>query len=135
MSWTYSCPYCDCVVNPDETVILVAERENQQMLIGFHPQPGNYTIYVPRGVQLSRGETWEFFCPLCRANLRSEEHPNLAALVVWQGDVRRRVLFSRVVGEQATYIVQDKDVAQRLGEHADLYDTKKMRRIKPETLH
>ncbi|MFO8071424.1 MAG: hypothetical protein R6V85_06075 [Polyangia bacterium] len=135
MSWTYSCPYCDCVVNPDETVILVAERNNQQMLIGFHPQPGNYTIYVPQSVQLSRGDVWEFFCPLCRANLRSEEHPHLAALLVWQGDVRRRVLFSRVVGEQATYIVQDKDVAQRLGEHADLYDTKKMRRIKPETLH
>ena len=135
MSWTYSCPHCEKVVNPDETVILVAERKDEQMLIGFHPQPGNYTIYVPPGVQLDRGDEWEFSCPLCRANLRAPEHPNLSTLVVWQGNERRRVLFSRIVGERATYVVQDRKVAETHGDAAKAYDTARMRHVKPEPLH
>jgi hypothetical protein len=127
MSWTYSCPYCEKVVNPDETVILLAERGDEQTLLGFHPQPGNYTIYVPPGVTLSRGDEWEFSCPVCRANLRAPEHPNLCALTVWQGSERRRVLFSRIVGEQATYVVADQSVAEAHGGDVDAYDTQKIR--------
>ena len=40
MSWTYGCPYCQSVVNPDETVILVAVQKQMKFLIGFHPAPG-----------------------------------------------------------------------------------------------
>jgi hypothetical protein len=109
------------VVNPDETVILIGERGSTQCLMGFHPQPGNYTIYVPPGVSLDRGDKWDFLCPVCRANLRSKEHDNLCSLVCWQGQRRRLVLFSRVVGEQATYTVEDR-TAEKHGENADQYD-------------
>lgn len=122
MSWTYSCPYCQNVVNPDETVILIAGRSDVRILIGFHPQPGNYTIYLPPGCDLRAGDRWDFFCPVCQENLQSEEHENLCSLVVWQGAARRRILFSRVVGERATYITLDSNVEQKLGEHAGRYE-------------
>jgi hypothetical protein len=129
MSWTYSCPYCDSVVNPDETVILLGERGSIQCLLGFHPQPGNYTIYVAPGIDMSRGDLWDFLCPICRANLRSEEHDNLCKLICWQGQKRRLVLFSRVVGEQATYTVEDQTVDEKHGTDADQYDDT-LRRLK-----
>jgi hypothetical protein len=133
MSWTYSCPFCGKVVNPDETVILIMERGADQVLIGFHPQPGNYTIYMPPGMELQRGEQWEFYCPLCRANLIAQEHENLCALVCWQGEIRRRVLFSSIVGERATYVVEEKAVHTH-GDDSHAYDTKRLRVIKGETI-
>ena len=49
MRWTYFCPHCDAGLNPDETIILVAEHDKLRSLIGLHPQPGNYQAYFPPG--------------------------------------------------------------------------------------
>ncbi|MDD5308112.1 MAG: hypothetical protein PHU25_12390 [Deltaproteobacteria bacterium] len=124
MSWTYRCPHCKGVVNPDETVIVLAAREDKQILLGFHPKPGNYTLYLPPGEDLGEGERWDFYCPICRRSLASEEHENLCSLIIWQGDKRRRVLFSRVAGERATYVIEDRNVAETYGEHAASYEAR-----------
>ena len=128
MSWTYSCPHCGQILNPDETVILIAHVDRRDVLIGFHPQPGNYTIYLPQGVDLKWGVGIDFYCPLCRTNLESRSHENFCELVIWQGRARRRILFSRIAGEHATYVVQEEPkakkakVEERHGEHTDRYN-------------
>jgi hypothetical protein len=124
MSWTYSCPHCAGVVNPDETVILLAALEDRQILLGFHPNPGNYTLYLPPGVEMGEGERWDFYCPICRQNLASDEHENLCALIIVHGGKRRRVLFSRVAGERATYVIEDRTVEEMHGEHASSYEAR-----------
>jgi hypothetical protein len=121
MSWTYSCPKCHGVVNPDETVILIGVCPEYRFMIGFHPQPGNYTVYLPPGVDLVQGRRYEFVCPLCRANLGSPQHANLSMLEVWQGDHKRILLFSNIAGERATYIVKDESLEENHGDHADHY--------------
>jgi len=130
MSWTYSCPHCAQVLNPDETVILIGYINRQEVLVGFHPQPGNYTAYLPPGVELQHGTSYDFFCPLCRTNLESQSHENLCELVIWYGHERRRLLFSRNAGEHATYVVRatptpaapQEQIAERHGEHTGRYD-------------
>jgi hypothetical protein len=123
MSWTYGCPHCNSVVNPDETVILVAVHDNMRFLIGFHPAPGNYTIYLPPGIQLDHGSQFRFLCPICQRDLQSAGHNNLSCLDVWQGDTRRKILFSNIAGEHATYVVKEDDVLiDRHGPHSDAYD-------------
>ena len=129
MSWTYSCPHCGQVLNPDETVILIGNIDRQDVLIGFHPQPGNYTVYLPPGVDLQYGHAADFFCPLCRTNLESQTHENFCELVIWQGQQRRRLMFSRIAGEHATYIVREEpaqekkqQLEERHGEHTDRYN-------------
>jgi len=129
VSWTYSCPHCGQVLNPDETVILIGHIDRQDVLIGFHPQPGNYTVYLPPGVDLQYGRAADFFCPLCRTNLESQTHESFCELVIWQGQQRRRIMFSRIAGEHATYILREEpaekkapQLEERHGEHTDRYE-------------
>ncbi len=122
MSWTYGCPHCNSVVNPDETIILIAIQDNMKFLIGFHPAPGNYTIYLPPGAELMQGMQFEFQCPICQQNLQAPGQNNLSTLDVWQGDTRRKILFSNIAGEHATYVVKDEAVVDSLGQHSSAYD-------------
>ena len=47
MRWSYFCPHCDAGLNPDETIILVGEHADHRILVGLHPQPGDYQAYLP----------------------------------------------------------------------------------------
>ena len=54
------------MLNPDETIILLGEFEGRRMLVGFHPQPGNYQVYLPPGCDMVAGSRWQLSCPVCR---------------------------------------------------------------------
>jgi hypothetical protein len=121
MRWTYACPSCGAMLNPDETVILLGVHGGRRALIGFHPEPGNYEIHVPPGTEVEPGARWEFLCPVCQGDLVTAENENLCALDLHEAGAHRRVLFSRVAGERATFVVEDRRVAGRYGEHAPRY--------------
>lgn len=122
MPWTYHCPKCDALLNPDRSIILLAEHDDRQHLIGFHPEPGNYEIYIPPGTEPQTGDRWDFQCPVCRQNLGTKENENLCALTFKEGDSHQQVLFSRVAGERVTFVVSDRKVQHRHGDHADQYE-------------
>lgn len=71
---------------------------------------------------MNLGDVWDFHCPVCHEDLKSDQHDNLCALTVWHGSHRRVALFSRVVGERATYLVREAVVEQAHGEHASRYE-------------
>ncbi len=118
MRWTYSCPKCRAMLNPDETVVLVGECGSRRILVGFHPQPGSYRAYLPPGFAMEEGSTWDFHCPVCGQNLFSEIAPELCALDMATQGVRHRLFFSRTAGERATFVVSAEGL-QTHGEHAD----------------
>ena len=119
MRWTYSCPHCNAMLNPDETVVLIGRQGNARALIGFHPQPGNYRAYMPPGVQLEEGSLWEFHCPVCQDSLTTGQAPGLCALDLHTEDETQRVFFSRRVGEQATFVITAEGVTERHGKDQD----------------
>ena len=121
MSWTYRCPHCKAMLNPHDTIILTAARGDTRILAGFHPEPGNYAIYFPPDVELQDGETWDFFCPVCQADLKMEDNENLCLLELQEGERESQILFSRVAGEQATYLVAGGAVTAKLGADAQNY--------------
>lgn len=121
MPWSYCCSECKARLNPDRIIVLVAHHEEQRMLVGFHPDPGNYEIFVPPGTAVEKGSVWEFSCPVCRANLAAPDHANLCAIDITEGNETRRVLFSRVAGEQVTIVVGRRGVEQQLGADAAGY--------------
>lgn len=105
MSWTYSCPKCHAMLNPHDTIILLgAPGPGKRVLIGFHPQPGNYQIYLPPEISVAKGEEWEFFCPVCRSNLVALGNDQMCRIDLVDGESRQEVFFSRVAGEKMTFV-------------------------------
>ncbi len=121
MRWTYSCPHCQAMLNPNETVILLAKMQDRDVLVGLHPQPGNYQVYLPPEVEMAAGTQWSFSCPVCRRELTTELSENLCALDMRTGRHAHRMYFSRVAGERATFMVTAEGLLKDFGVHADQY--------------
>lgn len=122
MSWEYCCPKCKTNLNPGTAIILKASCCGNHCLIGMNPQPGKYDIYLPPKVTCQDGSIWDFYCPMCQENLKNDEDAKLAELeLVLEGD-NLRILFSRVAGEHATFIMHEAMLKERYGKDAENYD-------------
>jgi len=111
------------MVNPSSVITLIAARGGARMLFGFSPEPGDYALFVPPGVTLEPGALWDFACPVCHGDLKCADHERLCELVQVAGGERSKLLFSRVAGERATYVVRGEGGAvESLGEHSQRYD-------------
>ena len=122
MSWTYCCPECKARLDPDKSVILIAEHEDTRVLVGFHPQPGNYEVKVPSNVKIEDGTIWEFTCPMCLTNLATEGSSNLCELELLRAGQRHRLLFSNIAGKQATFILSGETIDESHGKDIDKFD-------------
>jgi hypothetical protein len=121
MDWIYSCPHCHAILNPDRSIVLLAEHGESRCLVGLHPQPGNYEVYLPAEVEMPAGSRWGFACPLCRQPLTTELSEDLCALDMQSGGDPHRVYFSRIAGEQATFVVSAEGLLTDHGIHTDRY--------------
>jgi len=121
MSWTYACPKCGAMLNPDETIVLIGDHLGRRVLVGFSPKPGDYRVHMPPGVEVKPGDVWGFYCPVCAADLKTGENEALCSIKMVVSDKPFLVLFSRIAGEKATFVVTEKGVEQQHGEHADAY--------------
>jgi hypothetical protein len=119
MSWSYSCPTCRATLNPREDLVLVAARGETKVLLQFHPRPGDYELHKPDGLELEPGEAWSFFCPVCRANLATEEGGEFCRLLLRAEGRSRELLFSRVAGKRATFILSQGEVLEKHGTEAE----------------
>jgi len=106
MKWKYSCPKCTAILNPGPNIILLSCHEGREVLLAFHPEPGNYEVAIPYNVTIKKGERWQFLCPVCHSSLDFPDDENMAMLDMTDGADRwHKVIFSRVAGEQATFII------------------------------
>lgn len=124
MKWKYACPHCHAVLNPNVKIILRLRRGKREGLILISPRPGIYQIIADEefGKHLKAGEMAELSCPVCGTVLTSRASRKLAELLLVQpGHGRRRIQFSRIYGEHATFILNGEKVTP-YGEHADAYD-------------
>lgn len=123
MTRQYRCPHCDANLNPAETIVLLGSPEggDKLWLVGLHPDPGNYEVHAPAEVPLKKGDRWDFSCPLCRARLVSAHNADLCEVLL-DGDPPKKIVFSRIAGEQVTFVIDDvRRIAERHGSHADHY--------------
>lgn len=105
MSRTYSCPQCQAILNPEHAVMVLADHAGRRVLIGLHPEPGNYETFLPPGFVIERGTRWNFHCPACRGSLTSTEDRELCGVDLMTEGRHEKVLFSAVAGEEATFVV------------------------------
>ena len=117
----YSCPSCQAGLNPDNTIMLVGEHGGSRSLVGFHPEPGNYRVFTPPGFEVQPGDAWEFRCPVCDEDLKTKQNEKLCAIKMLVGDAPFLVLFSRVAGEKATFVMSSEGVQEQHGADAGAY--------------
>ena len=121
MKWSYSCPHCQAMLNPQDAIILVARFGEQVWLVGFHPEPGHYEVYVPPGVDVIPGDRWTFSCPVCNTELTADFSDTLCAIDIHTEDEDHRVFFSRIAGDHATFVVSAEGIRATHGKDADSY--------------
>ena len=122
MSWEYTCPKCKVMLNPDRSVILEMARDDVNCMIGLHPQPGKYEVFLPPGVQTEDGTRWEFSCPNCLESLTTREDENLCRLELTVEESKLQILFSCIAGEHATFITHEAAVREKFGENSHKYE-------------
>ena len=67
------------------------------------------------------GTRWSFSCPVCDRSLVSELSDELCAIDMCSRDERHRVYFSRIAGEEATFVVSAEGLLTDHGVHTDQY--------------
>jgi len=108
----YRCPFCNTHLNPNEdSIVLFGECAHGDGLFIFDSQPGNYEFRCPVDIEISAGDRWEFFCPICRHDLTSEANENLVMLEMYEeNNKKHNVFFSKIAREQCTYVVNSEGV-------------------------
>lgn len=122
MSWEYCCPQCKAMLNPERSIMLSMQRENLRFLVGLHPQPGKYEVHLPPDIEVKSGTKWDFSCPVCHAELTNEIDPDLCELELRMDDGPLKILFSRVAGEHATFVLNDSSLNEKHGKDTARYD-------------
>ncbi|MBU0756255.1 MAG: hypothetical protein KJ645_14030 [Planctomycetes bacterium] len=125
MEWKYSCPKCTAILNPGKSIILLGHHDGVETLLAFHPEPGNYELGIPYNITINKGETWDFACPVCHGSLNTEDEENLAGLDMTDGyGSWHKVIFSRVAGEQATFVIgrDSEETVEKFGTDLTKYE-------------
>jgi hypothetical protein len=118
----FLCPKCNGHLRVGENIIFkVKNSRNQSGLLLLSPLIGNYSSLKHPSFEVKKGETLEFYCPVCNTSLISDIDKNLACVLLLEkpGEFHS-VYFSRIVGEHSTFET-DGDKVNIHGEDAGKY--------------
>lgn len=118
----FLCPKCKAELNPGTKIILKANLSSLKGLFLFSPSLGDYEVIHPADFPTHPGEEIEFSCPVCSFDLTSPRSEQFAELLIQQGGEEGRVIFSKVMGEQATFLVLP-ERTESFGRDVDGYST------------
>jgi len=112
MATDFKCPHCSNLLNVGENIVFTARnRFGKEGLIMLTPQIGDYTVIKHPNFDIHKGEKVDFYCLYCNTQLVSERNPNLAKILMSdEKGIEYEILFSRIVGEHATYRIVGKTV-------------------------
>jgi hypothetical protein len=119
----YTCPECRGHLKVGEYIIFTAKNQrNESGILLLHPKIGNYDSIKHPAFTIKKGETLDFFCPLCSASLVSKFDRNLAHVIMMDRDKKEYdIYFSRIAGERSTYQVDEDTKVMAAGEHSHRY--------------
>ena len=108
MEINYLCPECRSYLNIGTKIVLsVHSKDDQRGLLLFEKKLGEYDVKKHDLIQYEDGDKVGFFCPICHENLAADVDKNLARVImVDENNNEYEILFSKIVGEQATYKIK-----------------------------
>ena len=108
----FLCPKCKGHLNAGGYVIFSTKNKRKQSgLVLLSPKVGSYTVKHHESYGFEKGEAIDFACPICSKSLHAKENSeNVSIIMVDENDTEYRVLFSRIYGNQSTYVLSNDDV-------------------------
>lgn len=118
----YFCPSCNTPLKIENHIILTAIPEGKiGGIILFEPKLGNFNIVKHPGCEIRPGEKVEFYCPVCHSNLGVGEE-TLAEITHFDAHGNEyKILFSEIMGEQATFKIREGKVENYYGADSGKY--------------
>ena len=118
----YYCPHCKAPLKVGDHIILTAKVDKYKGgLILFEPKLGDYKIIKHGDCKIEDNTHVDFLCPVCHENLSTEKE-NLAEILLIDSDGDEyKILFSEIIGEQATYKIKAGKVYNAFGEDQSKY--------------
>jgi hypothetical protein len=111
------------MLNPGTKVIFLVENGSDREMVLLSANLGEYSVVHSRAMTFEEGKVYTFRCPICRADLTSSLDKNLVDILTkTDDDVLVRVSFSRIFGEQATFL-RAPDGVDFYGQHAERYES------------
>jgi len=121
----YSCPKCHAFLRIWNNIIFTirsADGEKKGILL-LNPKLGNYSITSHPSLHFEEGELIDFFCPVCHASLAADKiNSNLVRIIMTDEEGEQYdVYFSRIIGEESTFKIQDNNIIARFGKDDSHY--------------
>ncbi|PIP54342.1 MAG: hypothetical protein COX07_05855 [Bacteroidetes bacterium CG23_combo_of_CG06-09_8_20_14_all_32_9] len=123
MSENYICPKCNGLLNVGNNIIFAIRKKNNEYgIIFLSAKVNDYLVIKNPELILREGELYDFFCPMCHANLKTDTiHDNLAQVIKTnKKNEKQYIIFSRIYGEKCTFLIKDK-IMKSFGEDAPRY--------------
>ncbi len=119
----YLCPTCKGHLKVGEYIVFTARnKKNEKGLLLLHPKIGNYNSIKHPSFEYRKGESLDFYCPICSASLVSKFDENLVHVIMIDKDMKEyEIYFSRIAGEKSTYRVAGDSSVMAAGEHSHRY--------------
>jgi len=123
MKKSYICPDCRGHLNVGEEILFVAKtNEGVKGIVVLSTKLGDYKRFKHPEFKYEKGDSLEFYCPLCHGSLVATDlNDNLAkVLLVDEKGEEYEVLFSGIAGENCTYKIKEDDM-EVFGESSAVY--------------
>ena len=83
MSNFFLCPHCEGHLKVGDYIIFATRTSGKNRgLLLLHPEVGNYSSLKHPSFSFKKGDSLEFFCPLCQTSLASDIDKNLAHVLM-----------------------------------------------------
>lgn len=113
MKTKFACPRCRSVLNPGEAIILTVRVGDARGLIQLSPEPADYRYVCDDsfGENLQIGDRVDFSCPVCSEDLTSPQSAKLVEILILAPEGKiYSAQFSRICGEQATFVHDGREI-------------------------
>lgn len=108
----YHCPCCKSEISKDNIVEFeIQNYKKQRAQLKISGVPGVYNFTINGLKHLGLGETFEFFCPKCKSNLRSKRYCTFVEVDLKLSETSwLNVYFSPVQGDSKTLVLINDDL-------------------------
>lgn len=122
MKTDFMCPKCRGFLNVDDKIVIAIKKAGWNGgIVRLSPHLGDYSISHHPSIEMSDGEQFDYFCPICNHDLSVEGVDKFARMLMVEDGKEFFIVFSKTKGELCTYKISEKQIEASFGKHANVH--------------